>query len=330
MFPPMELENEELYLRPMTCPHHFMLYKSELRSYRDLPIRYGEISPLFRKELSGSLYGLVRILQFHLADAHIFCTEEQIDAEFTQAIELIKIVMGSLGLSQRVSYRLSLRDASDEKFIADDEGWEFAESKLRSILDGIGLEYEEAPGDAAFYGPKLDVEIENIHGKLETIFTNQLDFALQKRFDLRYVDADGQRKHPYVIHRSSVGCIERTIAILTEHYRGAFPLWIAPVQAVVLPVTHESASFAATVREALADRSIRNELDDRDSKIGARIHEAGKQLVPYILIIGEKESAGRTVSVKNRDTGRQTTYPVDELVSALEEENRGRALSLSL
>ena len=330
MFPPITLDNEELYLRPMTCPHHFMLYKSELRSYRDLPIRYAEISPLFRKELSGSLYGLVRILQFHLADAHVFCPFEQIHSEFVQAIELIRKVMGDLGLADRVSFRLSLRDESKEKYIADDAGWELAEATLRGIVDDIGLDYEVSRGDASHYGPKLDIEIENANGKQETIFTNQLDFALAKRFGLEYVDADGGRKHPYIIHRSSVGCIERTIAFLTEHYEGAFPLWLAPIQIVVLPVTRDATGYAWEVREALGAHELRATVDGRDTKLGGRIHEARKQLVPYLCVVGEREASERSVSVKNRDSEGQTVRPLEEFARAAAEETRRRSLVLEL
>lgn len=330
MFPPMKLDTGDMILRPMTCPHHFMLYKSELRSYRDLPIRYAEISPLFRNERSGSMYGLVRVLQFHLSDAHIFCTPAQIDEEFSRAVKLILFVMNELGLSSRVWYRLSLRDESNSKFIQDEEGWSFAETALRRILDDIGLQYEEAPGEAAFYGPKLDVQIENIHGKEETIFTNQLDIALQKRFDLQYVDADGKRKVPFVIHRSSLGCIERTMALLTEHYEGAFPLWLAPTQAVVLPVSPDAVEYAESVLLELSTRGIRATIDSREVKIGTRIHEAGKRLVPYILVVGGNERRDGSVTVKNRDTKKQSTYPLSTAVSKISQEAADRSLRLEV
>jgi threonyl-tRNA synthetase len=232
--------------------------------------------------------------------------------------------MDDLDLSHRVSYRISLRDASKDKFIPDDEGWEFAESTLRSIVEEAGIEYEESPGDAAHYGPKLDIEIENSQGKQETLFTNQLDFALQKRFDLQYVDRDGSRKTPYVIHRSSIGCVERTMALLIEEYEGAFPLWLAPVQATVLPVGSDVGDYARRVAAHLSERGLRVEIDDSDEPIGKRLHTVKRDLVPYACIVGPREVESGTVTVKSRDTGAQETIPLEAVVDALVLETSSR------
>ena len=323
MFPPMDVYGDELVLRPVTCPHHFMLYASRPRSYRELPIRYSEISPLYRKENSGNLYGLVRILEFHLADGHIICREDQLKEEFSSAISLIQHVMSVLGLSDEVSYQLSLHDDSG-KFIDDPAGWAFAEKLMAQIMDESKLEYRAVTGEAAFYGPKVDVQILNSQGREETIFTNQIDIAMQKRFDLRYVDEDDSPRLPYVIHRSAVGCLERTIAFLLEQSGGALPLWLAPEQIRILPVSGSSEQYANSINTSLRNNLIRSSVDIGNGRIGQRIHGAGKARVPYIVVVGDRERESEMVSVRNRDSGKQESYPLAEFLAAVENERRLR------
>ena len=327
MFPPMDVYGDELTLRPVTCPHHFMLYASRPRSYRELPVRYSEISTLYRKENSGNLYGLVRILEFHLADGHVICREDQLKEEFSAAISLIQHVMSILGLSDEVSYQLSLHDDSG-KFVDDPEGWRFAEILMAEIMEQSNLFYRSVAGEAAFYGPKVDVQILNSQGREETIFTNQIDIAMQKRFSLTYIDKNGTGRMPYIIHRSAVGCLERTIAFLLEKSGGALPLWLAPEQVRVLPVAGSSVEYARGIRIVLRSSLIRSSVDEGDSAIGQRIHRAKKAQVPYIVVVGDREREAEAVSVLNRDSGKQMLYPLGEFLDAVETERSLRSTSL--
>lgn len=330
MYPPMVLgENEEIVLRPMTCPHHFMAYKDTPKSYRDLPVRLAEISPQFRREQSGELTGLLRVMMFHLADAHIFCTLEQLESEFESVVELIRYMMQRLGVESNISYRASLRDDNKEKYVDNPAMWELGEKILMGILDKLKIQYVKGVGHAAFYGPKLDIQMRNAYGKEETAFTVQIDFVMPERFDLTYIDNNGEKKRPVVVHRSSIGCFERTIAFLVEFYGGAFPLWLAPVQAKILPVSEAHTDYTKEVMTVLQQKLIRVEADLRNETISKKIREARLMRIPYLLIVGEKEASAHTVTVRNRDTGEQNTIPLDTFVERILAEQQSFALKLN-
>ncbi len=299
----MEVEGEQLILRPMTCPHHFQLYASRPRSYKELPMRIAELASQYRYEKSGELSGLIRVRLFCLADAHIVCQKDQVESEIDSVLDLIDYVSEILGLKigKDYRYRLSKGDRKDDKkFYKDDEAWDFAEEVLRKALKKRKAPYFEAEGEAAFYGPKVDVQIKNIAGKEETAFTVQCDFVMPKRFELRYIDRDGKEKEPVVIHRSSIGALERVIAFLIEHYVGAFPVWLSPVQVKVLPVTERNVKYAKSVAEKLKQESIRVEVDERSETLPAKIRDAQLEKVPYMLIIGDKEEKSKKVAVRLR------------------------------
>ncbi|HCW53186.1 MAG TPA: threonine--tRNA ligase [Clostridium sp.] len=296
-----EKDDEVFALRPMTCPFQYTIYNAEQHSYRDLPVRFAETSTLFRNEASGEMHGLIRVRQFTLADGHLIVTPEQLEDEFKGVIELIKYVMETLGISDDISYRFSKWDPNNtEKYINDPEAWNRTQDIMRNILDHLEIDYVEADDEAAFYGPKLDIQFKNVHGKEDTIITVQIDFALAERFDMSYIDKNGEKKRPYIIHRSSLGCYERTLAMLIEKYAGAFPTWLAPVQAKILPISDKYNDYAEKVTKALKDRGIRVECDYRAEKIGYKIREARLERSPYILIVGEQEAANNTVSVRSR------------------------------
>jgi len=300
-----EKTDEEVFaLRPMTCPFQFMIYKSELHSYRDLPIRYSETSPLFRNESSGEMHGLIRVRQFTISEGHLVCMPEQLEEEFLGVVDLIKYMMTTLGIQDEVSYRFSKWDpANKAKYIGDPEQWENVQDKMRVILNKLGLQYKEAEGEAAFYGPKLDIQYKNVYGKEDTIITVQVDFALAERLDMTYVDKNSEKKYPYIIHRTSVGCYERTLAMLIEKYAGAFPTWLAPVQVKLLPIVERQHDYTAFVEKKLKELGIRVETDYRNEKIGYKIREAQIEKVPYMLIIGDKEVESKTVAVRSRKDG---------------------------
>ena len=296
-----EKDDEVFALRPMTCPFQYTIYNAEQHSYRDLPVRFAETSTLFRNEASGEMHGLIRVRQFTLADGHLIVTPEQLEDEFKGVIELIKYVMETLGISDDISYRFSKWDPNNtEKYINDPEAWNRTQDIMRNILDHLEIDYVEADDEAAFYGPKLDIQFKNVHGKEDTIITVQIDFALAERFDMSYIDKNGEKKRPYIIHRSSIGCYERTLAMLIEKYAGAFPTWLAPVQAKILPISDKYNDYAEKVTKALKDRGIRVECDYRAEKIGYKIREARLERTPYILVVGEQEAANNTVSVRSR------------------------------
>ncbi len=316
-----EKDDEVFALRPMTCPFHFAIYNSEQHSYRELPIRYAETSTLFRKEASGEMHGLIRVRQFTLADGHIICTPSQIEDEFKGAVDLIEYIMKSIGIDKDISYRFSKWDPEDrEKYIDNPEAWESTQNMMKEILDHLGIEYKEAVGEAAFYGPKLDVQFKNVHGKEDTIITVQLDFALAERFNMYYVDKDGEKKRPFIIHRSSIGCYERTLAMLIEKYAGALPTWISPVQAKILPISEKHHDYCFEVAEALKKRGIRVEVDYRGEKIGYKIRQGRMEKIPYLLIVGEKEAENKEVAVRSRKNGDEGAMALADFVERIDKE----------
>jgi threonyl-tRNA synthetase len=287
-------------LRPMTCPFQFMIYKSEVHSYIDLPVRYSETSTMFRNENSGEMHGLIRIRQFTLSDGHIIVTAEQIEDEFKKVLKLIQKIMNDLKLTD-IYYRFSKWDPNKkDKYINDPAAWEVTEEKMLKILIDLKIDFVEGIGEAAFYGPKLDIQMKNVYGKEDTLITIQIDFASAKRFEMFYVDKDGDKKFPYVIHRSSIGCYERTLALLIEKYAGALPVWLSLLQVIVVPISENQHKYAEQVFESLKDVKLRVSLDRRNEKLGFKIREAQMEKIPYILIIGEKEVIGNTVSVRSR------------------------------
>ncbi|MFC4183564.1 threonine--tRNA ligase [Saccharococcus thermophilus] len=323
MFPPMEMDNEQLVLRPMNCPHHMMIYKNKIHSYRELPIRIAELGTMHRYEMSGALSGLQRVRGMTLNDAHIFVRPDQIKDEFKRVVNLILEVYKDFGLND-YSFRLSYRDPHDkEKYYDDDEMWEKAQRMLREAMDELGLEYYEAEGEAAFYGPKLDVQVRTALGKDETLSTVQLDFLLPERFDLTYIGEDGKPHRPVVIHRGVVSTMERFVAFLIEEYKGAFPTWLAPVQVKVIPVSPEAhLDYAYEVKEALQAKGFRVEVDERDEKIGYKIREAQIQKIPYMLVVGDKEIAENAVNVRKYGEQKSETMPLDDFIASLQEEVR--------
>jgi threonyl-tRNA synthetase len=321
MYPPMVFEDgEELILRPMNCPHHFLIYKSEPRSYRDLPLRIAELGTVYRYEKSGELSGLIRVRCFTINDAHVFLRPEQIKAEVQHNIELIHTVYKRLQLTD-FWYRLSLRDPDDkEKYYDDDQMWETAEDALRQALDELGLNYTAVRGEAAFYGPKLDVEVRDCLGREWTVSTVQLDFLMAHRFDLEYTGEDGKPHRPVIIHRAPIGSFERMMGFLIEHYAGAFPLWLAPVQVAVLPIADRHNEYGAQVRQRLADAGFRAELDARRETLGYRIRYHQTHKTPYMLILGDKECEGGLVAVRSREAGDLGQMTLDALIERLQQE----------
>lgn len=310
-------KNDEVFaLRPMTCPFQFQVYLSRMRSYKELPIRLNETSTLFRNEDSGEMHGLIRVRQFTISEGHIACRPDQLKDEFRGCVDLAVFMLKTLGLDEDVSYRFSKWDPNNrEKYIGSQEQWEDVQGRMREILNDINIEYTEADGEAAFYGPKLDIQIRNVHGKEDTLITIQIDFQLAERFGMEYVDADGQKKHPYVIHRTSIGCYERTLALLLEKYAGALPLWIAPEQVRVLPISEKQSEKVMEVAERLRAAGLRAESDLRNEKVGYKIREAQVQKVPYMLIIGEREAEEGTVSVRSRKEGDLGVMALDDFLT---------------
>ena len=316
-----EPDEEILALRPMTCPFQFQAYLNRPRSYRDLPLRYNETSTLFRNEASGEMHGLIRVRQFTISEGHLACQPDQLEQEFAGCLDLAQYCLKTLGLDEDVTYRFSKWDENDrDKYIGDPESWERVQNTMRELLDDLNIDYYEASGEAAFYGPKLDIQIKNVYGKEDTLITIQIDFQLAERFGMEYVDTDGQKKYPYVIHRTSIGCYERTLALLIEKYAGAMPMWLAPVQVKVLPISERHYEKTQEITRALRERGIRAECDDRNEKIGYRIREAQLEKVPYMLVVGDKEAEEGTVSVRARGEGDVGTLPLEQFIAqALEE-----------
>ncbi|MBQ8532596.1 MAG: threonine--tRNA ligase [Clostridia bacterium] len=297
-----EDETKECFaLRPMTCPFQYQAYLNRARSYRDLPLRYGETSTLFRNEDSGEMHGLIRVRQFTISEGHLMCTPEQLEQEFKSSLELAVFMLKTLGLYEDVSYRFSQWDPNDkEKYIGTPEQWDEAQGMMEKILNHLEIPYKVGIGEAAFYGPKLDIQIKNVFGKEDTLITIQIDQLLAEKFGMEYVDRDGAKKNPYIIHRTSIGCYERTLALLIEKYAGAFPVWLAPTQVKLLPIADRHLDYTYEVKRQLEAKGIRVELDDRNEKIGYKIREARLQKVPYMLIIGDSEVEGNQVSVRRR------------------------------
>ncbi|MGG3030383.1 threonine--tRNA ligase [Bacillus stercoris] len=315
MFPPMEMDNETLVLRPMNCPHHMMIYKQDIHSYRELPIRIAELGTMHRYEMSGALSGLQRVRGMTLNDAHIFVRPDQIKDEFIRTVRLIQDVYEDFGLSD-YTFRLSYRDPEDtEKYFDDDEMWNKAQSMLKEAMDEIGHDYYEAEGEAAFYGPKLDVQVKTAIGKEETLSTVQLDFLLPERFDLTYIGEDGKQHRPVVIHRGVVSTMERFVAFLIEEHKGALPTWLAPVQFQVIPVSPAvHLDYAKKVQERLQREGLRVEVDSRDEKIGYKIREAQMQKIPYMLVVGDQEVENGAVNVRKYGEQNSETISLDEFV----------------
>ena len=323
MFPAMKMDNEEMVLRPMNCPHHMLIYKNKMHSYRDLPIRIGELAHDFRYEASGSVCGLERVRQMCQNDAHLFVRPDQIKEEVGRVLNLIvEVYQKDFGFpASAFQYRLSLRDKNNkEKYIDNDEMWETAESQLREILKELNIDFYEAEGEAAFYGPKIDIQIRTALNHDVTIPTCQLDFALPERFELEYIGEDGKAHRPVVIHRAILGSSDRFISFLLEETKGMLPLWIAPVQVKILPITDNQHEYAFNLKEKLIEKGIRVEVDDRNEKTGYKIREAQLQKIPYMLVVGEKEASSDTVAVRSRDDADLGTNTIDEFIEKVVKE----------
>lgn len=316
-----EKDKEVFALRPMTCPFQYMIYNNGLKSYRDLPCRYHETSPLFRKEASGEMRGLIRVREFHLADSHVVCTPEQVEDEFRECFDLNQFYLKSLGMLDDVKLRFSRWDPADtDKYINEPERWEQAESSMKRILDDMKVDYYEAKGEAAFYGPKLDIQATNVYGKEDTIMTIQIDMMLARNFDMWYVDQDGEKKHPYIIHCGVFGCYERMMALILEKYAGALPLWISPTQVKIMSLTDRTSDDAKKLALRLREQGIRCEVDVRNEKIGYKIREAQLEKVPYMIILGDKEKENEVVAVRSRNAGDLGTMTEKEFVDKLTKE----------
>lgn len=317
-----EKDKEVFALRPMTCPFQFQVYLNKSRSYRDLPMRLNETSTLFRNEDSGEMHGLIRVRQFTISEGHLACTPEQLEGEFVQCVDLIHFFMKAIGFDSDVTYRFSKWDPNNrEKYIGTASEWERVQAVMKRILDDMGIAYEEKEGEAAFYGPKLDVQYKNVYGKEDTLCTVQIDFQLAKRFNMIYTDKDGEKKYPYVIHRTSLGCYERTLAYLIEKYAGALPLWCAPYQATIISVNDKSEEYCRNLWSELLDAGIRPNLDLRSEKIGKKIRDAQLDKVPYMLIVGDKEvENGNTVCVRDRKKGDLGEMTISEFIERVKRE----------
>ncbi len=322
-------ETKECFaLRPMTCPFQYQAYLNRARSYRDLPLRYNETSTLFRNEDSGEMHGLIRVRQFTISEGHLMCTPDQLEQEFRGCLELAIYMLKTLGLYEDVSYRFSQWDPNDrDKYIGTPEQWDEAQGVMKKILDHLEIPYKIGIGEAAFYGPKLDIQIKNVYGKEDTLITIQIDQMLAEKFGMEYVDRDGVKKNPYIIHRTSIGCYERTLALLIEKYAGAFPMWLAPVQVKLLTIADRHCDYACDIKRRLEEKGIRVELDDRNEKIGYKIREARLQKVPYMLIIGDNEVENGTLSVRERgENGDLGSMTADEFIERAVSEDKSRVI----
>ncbi|MBO5560697.1 MAG: threonine--tRNA ligase [Firmicutes bacterium] len=319
-----EKDSEVYALRPMTCPFQYYVYKATQHSYRDLPYRMGETSTLFRNESSGEMHGLIRVRQFTISEGHLVLRPDQLEEEFARCLQLANDMLTILGLIDDVSYRFSQWDPNDRaKYIGTPEQWDEAQGAMYKILEHLGINYKIGIGEAAFYGPKLDIQIKNVFGKEDTLITIQIDQMNAEKFDMYYIDKDGQKKRPYIIHRTSIGCYERTLALLIEKYAGHFPTWLAPVQVKLLPISEKYQDYADKVYAKLKENGILVEMDERSEKIGYKIREARNERVPYILIVGEKEAETNTVSVrcKAEDLG---SYDIDKFIDEIKEEIKNK------
>ena len=313
-----EKDKEVFALRPMTCPFQYQAYLNRKRSYRDLPLRYNETSTLFRNEASGEMHGLIRVRQFTISEGHLMCTPEQLEDEFRKCLELAIFMLKTLGLYEDVSYRFSQWDPNDRaKYIGTEEQWNEAQGLMERILNHLEIPYEIGIGEAAFYGPKLDIQIKNVYGKEDTLITIQIDQMLAEQFGMVYTDKDGKQKTPCIIHRTSIGCYERTLALLIEKYAGAFPLWLAPVQVKLLPIADRHLDYLYEVKKQLEDKSFRCEVDDRSEKIGYKIREAQLEKVPYMVVVGDKDIENNTISIRKRKEGDLGAMTVEQFLEKI-------------
>jgi threonyl-tRNA synthetase len=327
MYAPIDMDGDLFYLRPMACPHHIKMVMRKPISYKDLPIRYAEIADYNRYEKSGELMGMIRVRKFQLTDGHLFVTPEQLKDEFKKVCKMIQEGMIGLGLKESISYRFSKRDPKDkEKYYADDNLWEKAEKLMHEALDEINLVYIEAEGEAAFYGPKLDIQIKNVNGKEDTIFTAQIDFLLPEKFNIEYTAEDGTKKRPVMIHRSSIGCLERTFAFMIEHFAGNFPVWLSPVQAIITPISEKQKEYADSVYEKLKESGVRVELDDSSESLGKKIRNAKMQKVPYIIVIGDKEKEAGTITIEGR-AEKLEGIQIEKFLEKIKKEIKGKTLN---
>ncbi len=323
-----EKEGEEVFaLRPMTCPFQYYVYKQSQKSYRDLPCRYGETSTLFRNEDSGEMHGLTRVRQFTISEGHLIVRPDQIEEEFRGCVDLAKYCLTTLGLEEDVTYRLSKWDPNNkDKYLGDEETWDYVQNMMRDILHHIGIQFTEEEGEAAFYGPKLDIQARNVYGKEDTMITIQLDMFLAERFDMTYIDANGEKVRPYIIHRTSMGCYERTLAWLIEKYEGKFPTWLCPEQVRVLPISEKYAEYAEKVNEELKANGILSTVDSRSEKIGYKIRQARLDKLPYMLVVGQKEEEDGAVSVRSRFAGDEGVKSLNEFVDQICREIRTKEI----
>jgi threonyl-tRNA synthetase len=322
MYPPMQLEHEELVLTPMNCPHHILIYADSLHSYRELPIRIAEFGTMYRYERSGAVGGLSRVRAINLNDAHIFCAndEKQIKQEFAGVMRLVERAYATLGITE-YSYRLSKRDPADtEKYVQNEAMWDMGERILREAMNELGLPYYEAAGEAAFYGPKLDIQLRDVLGREETMSTIQVDFHLPAQFELEYVAEDGSRQRPVILHRGVIGATERMMAYLIELYAGAFPTWLAPVQAMVIPIADRHVDYGHEVLSSLRAAGIRADLDARNERMNAKIRDAQLQKIPYMLVVGDREAAEQAVSVRTRAGEDLKSMPVFQFIDRINDE----------
>lgn len=322
-----EKDDEVFALRPMTCPFRYYVYKDSQKSYRDLPCRYGETSTLFRNEDSGEMHGLIRVRQFTISEAHIICTPEQVEEEIRGCVDLIHYTLSTLGIDEKVTFRFSKWDPNNkEKYIGTAEEWEKNQDTMRRILQHMNIKFTEAEGEAAFYGPKLDIQFKNVHGKEDTIITVQLDNSIAEKFDMYYIDKDGEKKRPYIIHRTSVGCYERTLAMLIEEYAGLFPTWLCPEQVRILPISEKYHDYANKVASELKVNGVRCTVDERAEKIGYKIRETRLDRVPYMLVVGQKEAEEGLVSVRSRFLGDEGQKTLDTFINDICKEIRTKEI----
>lgn len=322
-----DAEGEVIALRPMTCPFQYQIFKNGLKSYRDLPVRFSETATELRNEASGEMHGLIRVRQFTLSDGHIICAPDQIEGEFKKCLDLSLYFLKCLGMEDDVTYRFSKRGKNNDKYIDNDKAWDETEALMKKILDHLGLDYVEADDEAAFYGPKLDFQAKNVYGKEDTLITIQLDFAAGESFDMSYIDQDGNKQTPFVIHRSSIGCYERVFAMLIEKYAGAFPTWLAPVQVKILPVTDRALDYCNGIADQLRLKGLRGEVDTRSEKIGRKIRDAQLEKVPYMLIIGDKEvEDGSIVSARSRREGELGSMKTEDFIEKVYVEDRDKVV----
>lgn len=322
-----EKDKEVLALRPMTCPFQYYVYKAEQHSYRDLPLRYGETSTLFRNEDSGEMHGLTRVRQFTISEGHLIVRPDQMVEEFKGCIALAKHCLSVLGVEEDVTYHLSKWDPENrEKYIGEPEVWEETQQHMRDIMNELGIEYTEDVGEAAFYGPKIDINAKNVYGKEDTMITIQWDALLAEQFDMYYIDQNGEKVRPYIIHRTSMGCYERTLAWLIEKYAGKFPTWLCPEQVRILPISDKYEAYAAKVEKELKAKGILCTVDNRSEKIGYKIRESRLEKVPYMLVVGQQEEADGTVSVRSRFAGDEGVKPIGDFISQICEEIRSKEI----